>query len=70
MSNKIHIEVNPLNNSIIAGKKLKTGAWAAGKQDVTIDSLIAVAKHVKTYSKSVEIRNADTGTLIFKITVD
>ena len=70
MKNKLRIAVSPLTNTIFAGKTLKAGTWAAGKQDITMDCLNAVAEHVKSFGKPVEITNADTGELIYKITVE
>lgn len=52
-----------------AGKILKEGIWAAGKQDVTMDCLISVAEHVKSFGKPVEITDGE-GKLIYKITVE
>lgn len=69
MKNKLHIAVSPLTNSIFAGKILKKGIWADGKQDVTMDCLIAVAKHTKKFGKPVEIMD-ESGKLIHKITVE
>lgn len=70
MKNKIRVAVSPLTNTIFAGKILKAGTWAVGKQDVTMDCLNAVAEHVKAFGKPVEVTNADTGELIYKITVE
>ena len=63
---KLRIAVSPLTNKIFAGKTLKSGTW----QNVTMDCLNAVAEHVKKFGKPVEITNADTGELIYKITVE
>jgi hypothetical protein len=50
---------------------LKDGmTWAANKQDVTIDALVAVAQHVENFGKPVEIRNGDTGKIEYRITVE
>lgn len=70
MKNKIRVAVSPLTNTIFAGKILKNGTWATGKQDVTIDCLNAVAEHVKAFGKPVEVTDATTGKLIHKITVE
>jgi len=37
---------------------------------VTMDCLNAVADHVKNFGKPVEVTDADTGKLIYKITVE
>jgi len=70
MKNKLRVAISPLTNTIFAGKILKTGIWATGKEDVTMDCLNAVAEHVKAFGKPVEITNADTGELIYRITVE
>jgi len=49
---------------------LKAGTWGAGKQDVTMDCLNAVADHVKNFGKPVKVTDADTGKLIYTITVE
>jgi len=69
MKNKLHIALSPLTNTIFAGKILKKGIWAAGKQDVTMDALISVAEHVKAFGKPVEITDSE-GKLIYKIIVE
>lgn len=67
---KIHIAASPLTGTIFAGHVLKDGrTWGAGKQDVTIDALVAVAEHVIKYGKAVEITKYD-GTLLYLISVD
>lgn len=70
MSKPIHIQTSPLTNTIFAGHVLKDGkTWAANKQDVTVEALIAVAEHAKRFGAPVEITNGN-GDLIYKITVD
>jgi len=69
MKNNIKVAVSPLTNTIFAGKILKEGMWGANKQDVTMDCLISVAKHVKAFGKPVEITDGK-GELIYKITVE
>lgn len=67
---KLHIATSPLTNTIFAGTVLKDGwTWAANKQDVTLDALVAVAQHVAKFGQPVEISRAD-GTLEYKITVE
>jgi len=70
MKNKIRVAVSPLTNTIFAGKTLKAGIWAAGKQDVTMECLNAVAEHVKAFGNPVEVSDANTGKLIYRITVE
>ncbi len=67
--NTIKIATSSLTNTIYAGKILKSGIWASGKQDVTIDALIAVAEHTKIFGKPVEITD-ENGKLLHKITVE
>ncbi len=69
MKNTIRITASPLTNTIFAGKILKNGLWATGKQDVTMDRLISVAEHVKAFGKPVEITDIE-GDLLYKITVE
>lgn len=71
MNKKLHIGTSPLTNTIFAGGVLKDGrTWAANKQDVTIDALVAVAQHVEQFGKPVEIRNGNTGQIEYRITVE
>jgi hypothetical protein len=67
---KLRVAVSPLTNTIFAGNVLKAGTWAAGKEDVTMDCLNAVAEHVKAFGQPVEVTDADTGKLIYRITVE
>lgn len=67
---KLHIAASPLTGTIFAGTILKSGTWAAGKQDLTIEALVAVARHVEQFGKPVEIRNANTGKIEYRITVE
>ncbi len=69
MKNELRVAVSPLTNTIFAGNTLKAGTWATGKQDVTIDCLVAVAEHVKAFGKPVSITDKD-GNIIYKITVE
>ena len=70
MNNRLRVAVSPLTNTIFAGKVLKAGTWATGKQDVTMDCLNAVAEHVKNFGNPVEVTDSDTGKLIYRITVE
>ncbi len=65
----IQIATSPLTNTIYAGKILKPGVWANGKQDVTVDALVAVAEHTKKFGKPVEITD-ERGKLLHKIIVE
>ncbi len=69
MKNELRVAVSPLTNTIFAGNTLKAGTWAIGKQDVTIDCLVAVAEHVKAFGKPVNVTDKD-GNIIYKITVE
>ena len=65
----LHIAVSQLSNTIFAGSVLKSGnVWAANKQDVTTEALVAVAQHVVAFGKPVEI--SCNGALEFRITVE
>jgi len=67
---QLHVGVSPITNTIFAGTVLKDRmTWGAGKQDVTIEALIAVAKHVEEFGKPVEISKED-GTLEYRISVE
>ncbi len=70
----LHIATSPLTGTIFAGSVLKDGrTWGAGKKDVTIDALIAVAQHAlhfkSLHGQNIEIRRAD-GSLEYTISVD
>lgn len=65
--------VTDSSRSPARGKALKDGrTWAAGKQDVTIEALVAVAEHAILFGdktgEAVEIRN-HKGELEYTITV-
>lgn len=66
---ELRVATSPLTNQIYAGHILKNGyTWAANKQDVTIDVLVAVAQHVLAFGAPVIISKAD-GTPEYEITV-
>lgn len=65
---KYHIATSVLTNKIYGGKILKKGAWAADKEDLTIEALVAVAEHVLKLGVPVEITS--NGKLEFRITVE
>jgi len=44
--------------------------WAAGKEDVTIEALVAVAQHTINFGKPVEISKADGTGIEYRITVE
>ena len=68
---KLHIGCSPLTGTIFAGKILKDGqTWAAGKQDVTLEAMVAVAQHAIKFGKPIEISRADGTGVEFRITVD
>jgi hypothetical protein len=67
----LHVVCSPLTGAIFAGKFLKDGrTWAAGKEDVTIEALVAVAQHVVNFGKPVEISRADGTGVEYRITVE
>ena len=68
MSN-LRVATSVLTNTIFAGKILKKGIWAKGKQDVTTDCLVAVAEHLNAVGGSAEILDGK-GNLFYKITVE
>lgn len=68
MKKKLEMHVSPLTNLIFCGKILKSGIWASGKQEMTIDALVAVSEHVVKFGKPVEIRK-ENGDLEYTITV-
>lgn len=58
MSSKkqLRVATSPITGTIYAGHLLKCGqVWAANKQDVTMDALVAVAMHVENFGKPVII---------------
>jgi len=70
MSKQIHVGCSPLTGTIFAGTVLKNGiTWGAGKQDVTLVALVAVAEHATRFGKPVEITGPD-GKLEYRITVE
>ena len=70
MSKQIHVGCSPLTGTIFAGTLLKGGfTWGAGKQDVTLAALVAVAEHAAHFGKPVEITGPD-GKLKYRITVE
>jgi len=67
---KIHVGCSPLG-TIFAGKILKDRrTWRAGKEDVTVESLVAVAQHCIRFGKPVEISKADGTGIEYIITVE
>ena len=70
MNRKLHVGCSPLTGTIFAGTVLKDGrTWGTGKQDVTIDALVAVAEHATKFGRPVEITGPD-GKLEYRITVE
>lgn len=74
MKKKLHVAASPLTGTIFAGTTLKDGmTWAANKQDVTIESLVAVAEHALHFQdkglKHIEISKSD-GTPLYRISVE
>ncbi|QHS09045.1 hypothetical protein [Sinimarinibacterium sp. NLF-5-8] len=70
MGKKLHVGCSPLTGTIFAGTVLKDGCtWGAGKSDVTIEALVAVAEHAARFGRPVEITGPD-GKLEYRITVE
>lgn len=69
MSKKIHVATSPLTGCIFAGTLLKDNrTWGANKCDVTIESIVAVARHGLHFGEPIIISKLD-GTPEFEITV-
>ena len=64
----LHIANSYLTNTIFAGHVLKSGLWAAGKQDVTAEALLAVTEHVLRHGRPVVLSDGDTP--MYRITVE
>ena len=68
---QLHVGTSMISGTIYAGAVLQSGRrWAANKQDVTLDALVAVAQHVVRFGEPVEITDAKTGALQYRITVE
>ena len=53
---EVRVGCSPLSNNIYAGRLCVDGhTWQDGKQDVTIDALVAVAEHVERFGQSVKL---------------
>ncbi|NYT25353.1 hypothetical protein H0A73_17270 [Alcaligenaceae bacterium] len=56
MRKPLRVAASPLTGTIYCGHVLKDGmTWAANKQDVTVDALVAVAMHAEQFGKPVII---------------
>ncbi len=70
---QLHIATSPLTGTIFCGTVLKDGnTWGVGKQDLTLDALVAVAEHALHFKDKIGdiiISKAD-GTPEFKINVE
>jgi hypothetical protein len=65
-----NVATSPLSNRIFTGRLIKSGRmWAAGKTDVTVSALVAVAEHVIKFGEPVILSEA-SGVPIYKITVE
>jgi len=70
MSKKLKIGCSPLTGTIYAGTLLKGGKiWAANKQDVTMDVLLATIEHVQNFGKPVEIYRMDGKKKVLDYTI-
>ena len=65
----LHIANSYLTNTILAGKVLKSGLWAAGKQDVTAEALRAVAEHTVRFGLPIVLFD-EVGTPQYRATVE
>tara|TARA_R110000764_G_scaffold57488_2_gene125162 strand:+ start:23990 stop:24214 length:225 start_codon:yes stop_codon:yes gene_type:complete len=66
---KLHIATSPLTGKIFVGTVLKDGCtWGANKQDVTIEAIVAVARHGLKFGEPIVISKED-GTPEFEIMV-
>lgn len=65
----LHIANSYLTNTIFAGHVLKSGLWAAGRQDVTDEALRAVAEHTVRFGLPIVLFDED-GTPQYRITVE
>jgi hypothetical protein len=67
---KLTIGTSPLTNTIYAGSLLKGGTtWAADKQDITVNALVAVIEHCmyheqKTGGEKVALTSGNTKYII------
>lgn len=67
---KIFIAQSPVGNTIFAGSLIANGTqWSANRTDVTIDALVAVAKHALQFGEPIVISRED-GTPEYRITVE
>jgi len=67
---QLHIAASQLTGTIFDGTLLQNGrVWGTGKQDVTIEALLAVAEHTLHFGEPVILSHQD-GTPEFKITVE
>lgn len=56
MSKQLRVGCSPLTNNIYAGRLCVDGhTWRDGKQDVTVDALVAVAEHVERFGQPVRL---------------
>lgn len=66
---QLHVQTSPLTNTIYAGHVLKDGrTWAANKQDVTMEALVAVAEHGVRFGAPIVITNKSEPE--YRITVE
>lgn len=72
MKNLLHIGVGPLTGTVFVGKILKTGIWAAGKQDVTGEFLNCIVQKFgperDEQTATHKLNNFD-GVALYEITV-
>lgn len=65
----LHLANSPLTNTIYAGHILKGRRFAAGKQDVTAEALLAVAEHTIRFGMPIVLFDEE-GTPLYRITVE
>lgn len=69
MGKKLHVAASPLTGTIFVGRVLREGIWAEGKQDLTLEAIVAVAEHGLHFGRPIEVSKAD-GTPLYMITVE
>ncbi len=65
----LHVAASPLSGTIFCGQVLKSGVWAANKQDVTLEAILAVVDHATKFGRPIEISDIN-GNILHKITVE
>lgn len=70
MSKQLRVGCSPLTGNIYAGRLCVDGrTWRDGKQDVTIEALLAVAQHVENFGRPVTLYDTTGGGPSYEISV-